>query len=149
MGERHAHRRHQGPVSRGTIAMAYDELTAERMRSVLAGRRGVTETRLMGGVCFMLNGNMCCTVSARGGILVRVGPDGYERALAQPHAQPMKMRGRVMNGFVRVMPDGYRTDTALKAWVARGLDFVATLPAKAARRRAARKATVAGRKKTR
>jgi TfoX/Sxy family transcriptional regulator of competence genes len=127
--------------------MAYDELTAERMRSVLAGRRGVVETRLMGGVCFMVNGNMCCTVSARGGILVRIGPTGYEQALAQPHAQPMEMRGRVAVGFVRVMPDGYRTDAALKKWIARGLDFVATLPAKSARGRSSRQATARGRKK--
>jgi hypothetical protein len=121
--------------------MAYDELTAERMRSALAGRRDVAETRLMGGVCFMVNGNMCCTVSARGGILVRVGPTGYERALAQPHAQPMEMRGRAAVGFVRVMPDGYRTDAALKKWIQRGLDFATTLPAKAARGRSSRKAT--------
>ncbi|HLH88098.1 MAG TPA: TfoX/Sxy family protein [Xanthobacteraceae bacterium] len=125
--------------------MAYDELTAERMRSALAGRPGVVETRLMGGVCFMVNGNMCCTVSARGGILVRVGPEGYEQALAQPHAQPMEMRGRVMNGFVRVMPDGYRTDAALNRWIARGLDFVATLPPK--KGRSPPRAATAGRRK--
>jgi hypothetical protein len=127
--------------------MAYDELTAERMRGVLAGRRDVVETRLMGGVCFMVNGNMCCNVSARGGILVRVGPTGYEHALRETHAQPMEMRGRPAVGFVRVMPDGYRTDAALKKWIERGLDFVATLPAKAARGRSSRKATAGGRKK--
>ena len=125
--------------------MAYDEQTAERMRKLLSGQPDVVEKKMMGGLCFMVNGNMCCTVSARGGILVRVGAEGYERALTQPHAQPMEMRGRAAVGFVRVMPDGYRTDAALKKWVQRGLDFVATLPAKAGR--SSRKPAARGRKR--
>jgi hypothetical protein len=78
------------------------------------------------------------------GILVRVGPTGYERALARPYAKPMEMRGRVAVGFVRVMPDGYRTDAALRKWIQRGLDFVATLPAKTGR--SSRKATARNRR---
>jgi hypothetical protein len=42
----------------------------------------------------------------------------------------MEMRGRTMTGFVRVAPEGYRTDAALKKWVRRGVDFVASMPAK-------------------
>jgi len=122
--------------------MAYDQDAAERMRKVLARRTDVIEKPLMGGRCFMVNGHMCCTVSVRGGILVRVGPDAYEKALAEPHAKPMGMGGRVMNGFVRVDPEGYRTDAALKRWIKRGLDFVATLPAKSASKKRRRKAPV-------
>src|SRR5581483_4975636 len=113
--------------------MSYDELTAERVRRLLTGRQDVSETRLMGGLCFMVNGNMCCSVSARGGLLVRVGADGQARALAEPHVAPMVMGGRTATGYVRVGPDGYRTDAALKKWVERGIAFVATLPAKRAR----------------
>jgi len=62
--------------------------------------------------------------------MVRVGPDAHEATLREPHATPMEMRGRVMTGFVRVAPDGYRTDAALKKWIERGLDYIATRPAK-------------------
>jgi len=101
--------------------MAYDEKTAERVRAALSGRRGVVEKKLMGGLCFMTNGSMCCSVSGRGGLLVRVGAEAHERMLAEPHVAPMEMRGRVMTGFVRVAPEGYRNALALKKWVERGI----------------------------
>lgn len=110
--------------------MSYDELTAARVRQILAGRRDVTETRLMGGLCFMVGGNMACSVSARGGILIRVGPDGVTAALKEPHANQMKMGAKAMSGFIRVDPDGYRTDAALTKWVGRGVDFALTLQGK-------------------
>ncbi|WLB55320.1 TfoX/Sxy family protein [Bradyrhizobium japonicum] len=120
-------------------AMAYDENTAARVRKLLAGQRDVAEKKMMGGLCFMVNNTMCCTVSGRGGMLIRVGPDAHARMLQKPHTSPMEMRGRIMTGFVRVAPDGYQSDAELKEWVKRGLDFVAanTAGRKAAPRKAA------------
>ena len=120
--------------------MAYDERTAERVRQVLSGRRGVVEKTLMGGRCFMVNGSMCCSVSGRGGLLVRVGAQAHEQMLREPHVRPAEMRGRTMTGFVRVDPDGYRTDAALRKWIQCGLDFVAAQPAKPSRGQSQRKA---------
>ena len=113
--------------------MAYDEKTVERVRQLLAGRKTVTEQPLMGGICFMLNGNMCCAVSGRGGLLVRVGPDAHTQTLREPHCWPMEMGDRVMKGYVRVAPEGYRTEGMLKKWLTRGIVFAATLPSKAAK----------------
>jgi TfoX/Sxy family transcriptional regulator of competence genes len=115
--------------------MAYDEKTAERVRRLLAGRRDVTERKMMGGLSFMVGGTMACSVSGRGGLLIRVGPAAMDAALKEPHVGRMKMGTRTMTGFVRVEPDGYRSDAALKKWVQRGLDFVATMPARATPRR--------------
>ena len=58
--------------------MAYDEKTAERVRRALSHRRDVVEKKLMGGLCFMVKGGMCCSVSGRGGLLIRVGVDAQE-----------------------------------------------------------------------
>jgi TfoX/Sxy family transcriptional regulator of competence genes len=116
------------------IPVAYDEQTAERVRQMLAERRGVVEKKLMGGLCFMVDGAMCCSVSGKGGLLVRVGAEAQEKMLGEPHASRMEMRGRTMTGFVRVAPEGYRTEPALRKWIKRGLDFVATLPGKPARK---------------
>src|ERR1043166_2536979 len=113
--------------------MAYDENTAARVRTALAGRRDVVEKKLMGGLCFMVTGGMCCSVSGRGGLLVRVDIEAMDRVLLQPHVKPMEIGGRVMRGFVRVAPDGYRTDAALKKWVARGFVAADARPAKAGR----------------
>src|SRR6478735_422366 len=113
--------------------MPYDTRAADGIRVLLSDRHFV-ERKMMGGIVFMVNGNMCVTASGRGGILVRVGPEAQKRILKEPHVQPMRMAGRSMAGFVRVMPEGYRTAAALRKWVKRGLDYVSTLPAKPARR---------------
>jgi len=109
--------------------MAYDEQLAERLRTALAGREGLSERRMFGGLAFMLNGNMCCGLTADA-LMVRVGPDRFPEALDQPHARPMDFTGRPMKGMVYVDPAGYATDDDLAAWVGRGVAFAATLPPK-------------------
>ena len=122
--------------------MAYDEETAERVQKLLSGRRDVVAKKMMGGLCFMVGGSMCCIVSGKGGLLVRVGPEAFARALTEPHVEPMEMRGRVMTGFVRVAPDGFRNQAMLKKWVERGVAFVTAMP-KDAPKKAPAKKTVA------
>jgi TfoX/Sxy family transcriptional regulator of competence genes len=110
--------------------MAYDEAAAERIRAMLAGRSDVHEKKMFGGLCFMVRGHMCCAVSGRGGLLVRVGPDAPSSVFREPHASTVEMRGGTMGGFVRVAPDGYKTSSGLKKWVTRAVDCVAALPKK-------------------
>ena len=107
--------------------MAYDEKTAERVRGLLSGRGDVVERKMMGGLSFMVQGHMCCSVSGRGGLMVRVGAEAQSSALNEPHVQPVEMGGRAMTGFVRVDPQGYQTEAELRRWVERGLDLVQTL----------------------
>jgi hypothetical protein len=101
--------------------MAYDEDTAARVRRAISQKHDLAEIRMFGGLCFMVNGNMCCGISGKA-LMVRVG--------AQPHTRPMTMRGKPMGAFILVDPDGYRTGAALAKWIKRGVDFVATLPPK-------------------
>src|SRR5262249_28001149 len=124
----------------GGLPMAYDETTAARVRKALAGRRDVIEKKLMGGLCFMTKGGMCCSVSSKGDLLVRVEIESMDRVLLEPHVKPMEMGGRVMRGFVRVAPEGYRPDTALKKWVDRGVVAADALPTKVKRRKTKRAA---------
>ena len=99
---------------------------------------------MMGGLAFIAKGGMCCSVSGRGGLLVRVDADAQAQLVAQLHVQPLVMGGRPVSSFVRVMPEGYRTHAALKKWVKRGLDAVATLPAKPKRQPAKKTKTLTG-----
>ena len=114
--------------------MAYDEELAERMRKVLLERGAFfTEKRMMGGICFFLDGNMLCGADrARDGmrrLMFRVGKDKMEEALARPGATAMEMGGRTMGGFVFVDADGC-DDQALGAWIDLARSFVETLPPK-------------------
>ena len=119
--------------------MAYDEATAARVRRRLGAHKGTTEKTLMGGRSFMIDGAMCCSVSGRGGLLVRVLPEAYAAALAQSHVEPMAMGQRVMRGFVRVMPEGYRTDAQLDKWLDHGIAAAKAQPPKPARPKARRR----------
>ena len=111
--------------------MGHSERLAERVRQALGVRNDVVELRMMGGLAFMLRGHMCCGVVGDV-LMVRVGPDGYQAALAEPHVRPMDFTGRPLRGFVFVDHAGIRTKTALAGWVQRGVDFTTSLPPKPA-----------------
>lgn len=106
---------------------------AERVKNILKRRRGVTEIKMMGGICFMLRGNMCCG-TLKDDLVARVGPERYEKALAEPHARPMDFTGRPLKGFVFVGPGGYRTVASLTKWIRWATDFAGSLPKKRKRR---------------
>jgi TfoX/Sxy family transcriptional regulator of competence genes len=112
----------------------YDPRAAERVRQVLSGRDDVVEKRMVGGLSFLVNGNMCCGVTGTA-LMVRVGAEGRDQALREPHVRPMRFAGRELSGFICVEPAGFAADDALATWVHRGLDFVSGLPAKPARPR--------------
>jgi TfoX/Sxy family transcriptional regulator of competence genes len=109
--------------------VAYDEELAERVRGEFALRENLTERKMFGGIAFMLGGNMACGV-LRDDLIVRVGPDEYERALAQKHTREFDFTGRPSKGIVVVSAEGVATDEALSEWVEAGADFAASLPPK-------------------
>ncbi len=111
--------------------MGYDIQTAERVRRFFSGRDDVVEKKMVGGLSFLVKGNMCCGVTGTA-LMVRVGPDGREQALAEPHVRPVEFAGRPLSGFVCIEPAGFLTDAALAGWVQRGLDFVSEHPHKRA-----------------
>ncbi len=109
--------------------MAYSEALAARIRSAFADESAVAETKMFGGVAFMVGGNMACGV-AGDELMVRVGPVSYEDALGRPHARPMDFTGRPMRGMVYVARPGFESDGDLAAWVEAGASFARSLPAK-------------------
>jgi TfoX/Sxy family transcriptional regulator of competence genes len=109
--------------------MAEDEELAHRVRELLGEQTGVSEQRMFGGLAFLLNGNLALAVSRRG-LLVRVGPEAAERALATPGARPMQTRGRPMRGWIVVDPEAVPSRRQLAAWVRRGVGFAGTLAPK-------------------
>ena len=109
--------------------MAYDEGLAQRIREALADVDGLMERRMFGGVAFMLHGNMAVGISGDA-LMVRVGPDRYDEALAQPHARVFDMTGRPMRGWVVVAAEGIADDGALGEWVRKGADHARSLPPK-------------------
>ena len=109
--------------------MAYDEQLAERVRKVLKRRKGFSERKMFGGICFMLGGNMCCGVTTSE-LILRLGPDGSAKALQDPFTREMDFTGRPMKGMIYVESEGYEPEGNLKEWVRRAARFAASLPVK-------------------
>jgi hypothetical protein len=109
--------------------MAYDEALAERIRDVISLRESVSEKKMFGGVAWMVGGNMACGVIGDE-LMVRLGPEEAEKALAEQHTRVMDFTGRPMRGFVIVEVEGIAADEDLAGWVDAGAGFAASLPAK-------------------
>lgn len=109
--------------------MAYDEVLADRVRGHFGDDPRLREQKMFGGLAFLIDGNMCVGI-VNDDLMVRVGPDAYEDAVAQPHAREMDFTGRPMRGIVYVNPKGVTSDANLEAWIDRGLAFAGSLPPK-------------------
>jgi hypothetical protein len=112
------------------VGMAYDEDLANRIRELIGGDPDVVEQRMFGGLAFLVAGNMSVAASGQGGLMVRVDPADTEALLARPHVRPFEMRGRPMQGWLRVDAEGVRTRRRLEPWVKRGVGYARSLPPK-------------------
>ena len=110
--------------------MPYDEDLANRIRELIAAEPDVTEKRMFGGLAFLVGGNMSVAASSQGGLMVRVDPDETDALLDEPHTRPFEMRGREMQGWLRVDDEGVRTKRQLEPWVKRGVAYARSLPPK-------------------
>jgi TfoX/Sxy family transcriptional regulator of competence genes len=110
--------------------MAYDEDLANRIRELIGEQDGLSEQRMFGGLAFLINGNMSVSASGQGGLLLRVDPGETDELVRREHAQPFEMRGRAMQGWLRVDAEGLRTKRQLQRWVARGIAHARSLPPK-------------------
>ncbi len=86
---------------------------------------------MVGGLAFLVNGNMSVSASGQGGLLLRCDPERTDALLARRHARRFEMRGRQMDGWLRIDPEGVRTKRELERWVRLGVDYARSLPPKA------------------
>src|SRR3954451_11611485 len=110
--------------------MAYDEDLADRIRELVVSEQGLTEKKMFGGLAFLIGGNMAVAASGQGGLMVRVDPAETDALVSKPHAAPFEMRGRPMDGWLRVATEGVRTKRQLAPWVKLGVGYARSLPPK-------------------
>lgn len=108
----------------------YDEDLADRIRELVGAEPQVTEKKMFGGLAFLVGGNMAIAASGQGGVLVRVDPDQSDQIVDCTDAEMAVMRGRPMQGWLRVAPDHVRTKRQLTKWVQLGVSYARSLPRK-------------------
>lgn len=109
--------------------MAFSESLAQRIRAVLAGKKGMAEKKMFGGVCYLLHGNLLVGVW-KDSLIARLGPEGAKQALTEDSVRPFDITGKAMKNWVLVEPDGIESDEELKEWIVRATEFVKGLPRK-------------------
>jgi TfoX N-terminal domain len=109
--------------------MAYSEVLADRIRHQTGSNPNVAEKKMFGGVAFMNQGNMAVGVS-NDELMVRVGLEGYEEAIADPGVRDFDMTGKRMKGWVLVGPQTIADDSDLNDWIDVGMEFAGSLPPK-------------------
>jgi TfoX/Sxy family transcriptional regulator of competence genes len=114
--------------------MTYDKQLAARVRALVKGQRDLVEKNMFGGLAYLLEGKMFAGILNKD-LVVRVGPEGSDAALKEPHTRPMDFTGRPMKGYIYVSPDGVKNAAQLRRWLSKGLDFVASFRARLTRKR--------------
>ncbi len=109
--------------------MAYDEVLAERIRGLLPDIP-VAEQKMFGGLAFLIGGHMSVAASGKGGLMVRCDPADTERLVGEPGTSRMEMRGKELDGWLRVTSDAVADDDALERWIAVGTSYAVSLPPK-------------------
>jgi TfoX/Sxy family transcriptional regulator of competence genes len=109
--------------------MPIDEALRERMRAHLKELDDIAEKPMVGGICFMLHGNLLCGVMGND-LLVRIAKKDYVRYITEPGARPMVMGGRSGRSWVLIDGAIVSRQTELAKWIDRAIEFVSTLPPK-------------------
>lgn len=110
--------------------MTYDEELAERIRAVVHAEPGMSEMHMFGGLAFLLYGNMAVSASSQGGLLLRVDPAMTQSLVSEPQVRRFEMRGRAMDGWLRVDVEALADDDDLRRWVDHGVRYARSLKAK-------------------
>jgi TfoX/Sxy family transcriptional regulator of competence genes len=110
--------------------MAYDEDLADRIRALLAEQPALRETKMFGGLAFLVEGHLAIAASGQGGALVRVDPEQSDHLVETTPAEEAVMRGRPMPGWLRVASDDLRTKRQLARWVRISAAYASSLPPK-------------------
>ena len=110
--------------------MAYDADLANRILELIGAEPDLTEKKMFGGLAFLIGGNMSVAASGQGGLMVRCDPEQTDELVAKPHARRFEMRGRTMDGWLRVDDEGVKTKRQLEPWVRCGVAYARSLPSK-------------------
>ena len=110
--------------------MAYDEDLADRLRAATQDVDGVREQAMFGGLAFLVGGHMAVAASGKGGLMLRCLPEDTDELVAEEGVERMVMRGKELDGWLRVDAAVIDEDADLQRWVAVGVDYAESLPPK-------------------
>ena len=112
----------------------YDRGLAARLRALSVTFFELEESRMFGGLAYMMNGHICFALWDDY-LVIRVGKDGASLLVeADPHARPFDLAGKETKGWVMISGDALGEDSVLQDYIDIAMLFTSTLPPKTAKR---------------
>lgn len=104
--------------------MAYNLKLADRIREYFLNfsKYKIEEKKAFGGLVFMVNDKMCVSVSGEN-LMCRYDPERQQEVESKNGFEPMNMRGKNMDGYCFVSPEGFKAKKDFEYWVNICLDF--------------------------
>ena len=102
--------------------VAYDKMLAQRVHDLLGADPRLEERKMLGGIGFLVRGNMACGVLGDE-LIVPVALERFADILTEAHTHAFDSPGRSRSSWVMVGPAGYDSDADLYRWVSRGVTF--------------------------
>ena len=109
--------------------MAYNRKIEESIDSLIFSWPDIEKRRMFGGVCYLLNGNICFGI-IKDFLIVRAGTETAQEKLREKHVRHFDITGKPMNGWFMVEERGWKAADELNAWLSIGRDYAVSLPEK-------------------
>ena len=112
----------------------YDRGLATRLHELTATLFDLEETRMFGGLAYMMNDHTCFALWDDY-LVIRIGNESASKLVeGDPHARLLDLNGKTMKGWMVIATDALGEDEDLQNYIDIAMLFTCTLPPKAASR---------------
>ena len=103
--------------------MAYNEELVNRTREMIAlTHDDLTEKKMFGGICFLVDDKMLGGV-VKDRLMLRIDPGQQDELLEKEGCSPMDFTGKPMKGYVYVEMEALKTSKQMEYWVSLALEY--------------------------
>ena len=111
----------------------YDRGLATRLHELTATIFDLEETRMFGGLAYMMNDHICFALWDDY-LVIRIGNESASKLVkGDPHARLFDLNGKTMKGWVMIATDALGEDEDLQNYIDMAMLFTCTLPPKTAK----------------
>lgn len=114
--------------------MPYDTFLEQQIEDIVSPWDGLVKKRMFGGICYLLNGNMCFGIF-RDYLIVRMAAELAAEKLMEGNAREFDITGKPMRGWVMVERGSWENQEELVRWLDIGRSFALSLPGKSKKKK--------------
>lgn len=114
--------------------MPYNTALEDKIEDSVHQWDGIEKKKMFGGICYLLNGNMCFGIW-KDYLIVRMAPELAAEKLNNDYVREFDITGKPMKGWVMVEEGSWDKIDELITWLNIGRSFALTLPKKAKKKK--------------